>query len=395
MLLEVEGVSKKFCRSLSLALNYGFADSIRAIVPGAKANSGLREGEFWALKDISFSLARGDRLGVLGRNGAGKSTLMKILAGVLRPDTGTIKVAGTMEQMIELTSGFHPLMTGYQNARLRARLAGFAEDEFLKSWQQIIEFTELQDAIHTPVKYYSSGMKARLGFAVSTMRKPDILIIDEALAVGDLDFRLRCYEFIGDFLKDTALIFVSHSLGHVKRFCNQGIVLDKGKSVYQGNILNAIEFYQGMASSLGDAKKSQGLNPDRIRFWFKENGSNNDNYILDFDEEFVIEIDPVDVIDGSILSIQIADHTGKALFEISSDRAQGALDLKKPIMCDLGVLYLNAGHYMVNVIVFAPDGYTVMSYSPWKSFQVKGYFSGHAPVQPPGRWYQGGGSVDR
>ncbi|MDO8828410.1 ABC transporter ATP-binding protein [Methylophaga sp.] len=387
MLIEVNKLSKKFSRNLSLALHYGFVDSINNIFPVKTNHTKLRKGEFWALQDVSFSLKRGDRLGILGRNGAGKSTLMKLLAGILRPDHGTIKINGSIDQMIELTSGFHPMMTGYQNARLRARLVGISEIEFKKSINAMVEFTELQDAIHTPVKFYSSGMKARLGFAVSTMRKPDILIIDEALAVGDLDFRLRCYEFIADHLKDTALIFVSHSLGHIKRFCNQGMVLDKGRVTYHGDILKSIELYQHAVTSVGDVGQSKGLNPELLAFSLIS-AEHNVYPIVSFGTKLLLKIIPKNIPKDSIISVQLADDSGRAILEFRSERADKKLDMSMPITCDLGELYLNAGFYLVNIIVYQQDSFTLLSYSPWKKFQAVGNLSGHAPIQPAGKWSQ-------
>ena len=387
MLIEVNKLSKKFSRNLSLALHYGFIDSINNIFPGTKDRTKLRKGEFWALQDISFTLKRGDRLGILGRNGAGKSTLMKLLAGIFQPDQGSIQINGSIDQMIELTSGFHPMMTGYQNARLRARLVGISEADFKKSIDAMVEFTELQDAIHTPVKFYSSGMKARLGFAVSTMRKPDILIIDEALAVGDLDFRLRCYEFIADHLKDTALIFVSHSLGHIKRFCNQGMVLERGRVVQHGDILKSIELYQKSSSAGGDIGKTQGLNSDLIEFSLITISSHLDP-IVKFGETLKLRITPKDIPYDAIISIQLTDDAGRALLELRSDRAEKKLDINKEITCDLGEMYLNSGYYSVNVSVFASDCFTLLSYSPFRKFQVVGNLTGHAPIQPPGIWTQ-------
>jgi len=387
VLIEVNKLSKKFCRNLSLALHYGFIDSINNIFPFKKDRDLLRKGEFWALQDISFSLERGDRLGILGRNGAGKSTLMKLLAGILQPDSGSIRINGSIDQMIELTSGFHPMMTGYQNARLRARLVGISDREFEKSIDAMVEFTELQDAIHTPVKFYSSGMKARLGFAVSTMRKPDILIIDEALAVGDLDFRLRCYEFIAEHLKDTALIFVSHSLGHIKRFCNQGMVMDKGKIIYHGDILKSIELYQQGATSIGDVGKSRGLNTELLDFSIIAQDYNS-HPVVKFGTKLILNIIPKKIQHDAIISIQLADDSGRALMEFRYERAEKKLDMNKTIKCDLGELYLNAGFYLINIIVYEKDSFTLISYSPWKKFQAVGNLSGLAPLQPSGKWTQ-------
>lgn len=386
LLLEVDGVSKKYCRNLALSLKYGFSDSIRGIFSNDSEPRKLRQSEFWSLRNISFSLKRGDRLGVLGKNGAGKSTLMKIISGITLPTEGRVSVAGKMDQMIELTSGFHPMMTGYQNARLRARIKGVSESDFQREIQRIVDFAELQDSIHTPVKYYSSGMRARLGFAVSTMNKPDILIIDEALAVGDLDFRLKCYEFISNYLEDTALIFVSHSLAHIKRFCNLGMVLESGKMKHYGDVQEAIDLYQegGVNSA---PKKMQGLNADALTFDIATNHFSEIDGIpvIGMGEGLIIKVQPHTLPSECIVSINITDDAGRALFEYRSDR-DGGINALQPFHCEIGPFYLNSGVYRLNMAVHDRDGCSLLSYTPWKPFRCKSGVTGLAPFHPPGRW---------
>ncbi|GGC05151.1 ABC transporter ATP-binding protein [Oxalicibacterium flavum] len=386
LLLEVDGVSKKYCRNLALSLKYGFSDSIRGIFSNDSEPKKLRQNEFWSLRNISFSLKRGDRLGVLGKNGAGKSTLMKIISGITLPTEGRVSVAGKMDQMIELTSGFHPMMTGYQNARLRARIKGVSESDFQREIKRIVDFAELQDSIHTPVKYYSSGMRARLGFAVSTMNKPDILIIDEALAVGDLDFRLKCYEFISNYLEDTALIFVSHSLAHIKRFCNLGMVLESGKMKHYGDVQEAIDLYQEGGVSSGP-KKMQGLNADALTFNITTNHFSEIDGIpvIGMGEGLIIKVQPHTLPSECIVSINITDDAGRALFEYRSDR-DGGINALQPFHCEIGPFYLNSGVYRLNMAVHDRDGCSLLSYTPWKPFRCKSGVTGLAPFHPPGRW---------
>ncbi|MBL8813843.1 MAG: ATP-binding cassette domain-containing protein [Planctomycetaceae bacterium] len=247
-LVKVEHVSKKFCRSLKRSLWYGMKDVAHSLNPWAKSSaendspqqdSVLRVDEFWALRDISFEVRRGECLGLIGHNGAGKSTLLKILNGLNRPDAGRITMRGRVAAMIELGAGFNPILTGRENIFTQAALLGFTPEEIRLRFDAIVEFSELEDFLDMPLQNYSSGMKVRLGFSVYSQLCPDILIIDEVLAVGDVAFRLKCLNAIGEMMKSSAVIFVSHSMPQIFRVCRKLIVLDRGKTVYSGGDISA------------------------------------------------------------------------------------------------------------------------------------------------------------
>ena len=201
--------------------------------------------EFWALRDISFELEKGDRLGILGLNGAGKSTLLKIIAGVYKPTTGTVKKHGRMAPMLELGAGFEPQYTGEENVFLYGSILGYSR-EFLESkYDEIVEFSELQKFIHVPLKNYSSGMKARLGFAIASMVAPDILILDEVLSVGDAKFRRKSEARMMElFDQGVTVLFVSHSLDQVERLCNKSMILEHGQIVAFGDTERVSKVYQ-------------------------------------------------------------------------------------------------------------------------------------------------------
>ena len=184
---------------------------------------------FWALKDVSFDLYRGDTLGLVGLNGSGKSTLLKIVAGVMKPTKGSSEIYGTIAPMIELGAGFDPDLTGRENIFLNGAILGYSR-EFMESvYDEIVDFAEIGDFIDTPVKNYSSGMQARLAFAASTVVKPDILIVDEVLGVGDYRFQQKCEKRIQELMAgNTTVLFVSHSIDQVKRICKRAIWLDHG-----------------------------------------------------------------------------------------------------------------------------------------------------------------------
>ena len=197
--IQVQGVGKKYCRSLRRTLVYGVQDVSRDLFGVASERTELRHDEFWALNDISFEVKRGECLGLIGANGAGKSTLLKLLNGVILPDKGTIRVHGRVGALLELGSGFHPMLTGRENIHLSGAVLGLSKKELEKKFDEIVNFAGLWEFIDTPVKYYSSGMYVRLGFSVAIHSEPEILIIDEGLAVGDVLFQAKCFAKIREF----------------------------------------------------------------------------------------------------------------------------------------------------------------------------------------------------
>lgn len=186
--------------------------------------------EFIALYDISFEVRRGSSLALIGRNGSGKSTLLKILAGVMKPSTGTVKVTGNVAPLIELGAGFDPELTAEENIYLNGAVLGYSHSEMEEKFEEIVEFSELREFLSVPVKNFSSGMYARLGFAIATVNKPDILIVDEILAVGDFKFQEKCKLKINNMIQGgTTLLFVSHSTEDILALCENAIWIDKGK----------------------------------------------------------------------------------------------------------------------------------------------------------------------
>ena len=243
VLIKVEGLSKKFSKDLKSSLWYGVKDLVTA-VKGSNEDRELRKNEFWALQDINFELRRGECLGLIGHNGAGKSTLLKILNGLINPDAGKVTIKGRVGALIELGAGFNPILSGRENIYNNGAILGFSKKEIDAKVEEIINFAEIREFIDMPVQNYSSGMKVRLGFAVAAQMEPDVLIIDEVLAVGDVGFALKCYKTIDQILPNTAIVFVSHSMPMISRICNKIILLDRGLEKYSGNnIGRGIEKY--------------------------------------------------------------------------------------------------------------------------------------------------------
>lgn len=199
-----------------------------------------------AVNRLSFEVRRGEGVALIGRNGAGKSTILKMITGVAYPTEGEIYVNGKISALLELSSGFDPEANGYENINLKCSLMGMTDEEINAVTPAIVEFADIGEYIDQPLRSYSSGMKARLGFAISVNVNPDILIVDEALSVGDKEFRKKCTDKVNEIMADSTvtLLFVTHSLKTAEDFCTRGIVLEKGKKLFDGEINEAIEFYE-------------------------------------------------------------------------------------------------------------------------------------------------------
>ena len=208
-------------------------------------SSKVKYKENRAVKNLSFEVKKGESLALFGRNGAGKSTILKMITGVCYPTEGEVEVEGKVSALLELAAGFDLESTGRDNIAFKCSLMGMSEEEIAEVEPDIIEFADVGDYIDQPLRSYSSGMKARLGFAISVNARPDILIVDEALSVGDKEFRKKCKDKVAEIMADenVTLLFVTHSLTTAKDFCKRGIVLEKGKKLFEGNIDEAIEFY--------------------------------------------------------------------------------------------------------------------------------------------------------
>lgn len=327
VLVRVNGVSKKFCRDLKKSLWYGMKDVASELLPFGKKGSGIRDqgsanssltpdtrllfpdspssllttdtrhlspdsssltpdtrlltpdpalraGEFWANKDISFELRRGECLGLIGHNGAGKTTLLKMLNGLIKPDAGTIEMRGRVGALIALGAGFNPILTGRENVYIAGSVLGLDRDEIRKRYDEIVEFSGLGDFMDTPVQSYSSGMQVRLGFAVASSLDPDVLLIDEVLAVGDTDFREKCLLRVSQMLSKAAVIFVSHNDVIMSRICSHGLYMEKGRPIMSGQIDEALRAYQNdQIAKRGDQNKISTMGEGFSHLDFRITGS--------------------------------------------------------------------------------------------------------------------------
>ena len=243
-LVVCRGLRKRFCRRLKRSLWYGVRDIGAEAVGRRSAPGRLRRDEFWALDDVSFAVHRGEMLGLIGENGSGKSTLLKMLNGLMKPDGGSLTLRGEVQALIELGAGFNPILSGRENVRVNASVLGMKKAEIDRVLPDIVEFAELEEFIDAPVQNYSSGMKARLGFAVVSQLEPDVLLIDEVLAVGDTAFQEKCMRRMDALRKsDKAIVFVTHSLYQVEALCDSAIWLEHGKIREFGSANEVVRSY--------------------------------------------------------------------------------------------------------------------------------------------------------
>src|SRR5690554_921251 len=354
ILVKVENLSKKFCKDLKTSLWYGVKD-LASGVSGNKNERELRPKEFWAVKDISFELRRGECLGLIGHNGAGKSTLLKILNGLINPDAGKVTIKGRVGALIELGAGFNPILSGRENIYNNGAILGFTKKEIDDKLDEIIDFAEIREFIDMPVQNYSSGMKVRLGFAVAAQMEPDVLIIDEVLAVGDLGFVLKCFKQIDTILPKTAIVFVSHSMPMVSRICNQIILMDKGVAKFQGeDVSKAIDmYYTRFADNVSNVifddgsielKKLELLNPISI-----EKGISQLNYGDDLELQFTITSKKLNKV--PYFSIVILDKEQRPVAIMTPDNIPTEMNGTVSFVVTHRNIQLSKGLYSISIVV--------------------------------------------
>lgn len=242
--ITVENVSKKFCKNTNNSMVYALADISRNLLGLGSKPGVLRKNEFWAVDDLSFEVHRGETLGLIGPNGSGKTTLLKMLNGIFWPDKGKITIKGRVGALIAVGAGFHPLLTGRENIYVNAAILGMNKKEVDEKFDQIVDFADIGDFLDTPIKSYSSGMHVRLGFAVAVHCDPDILLVDEVLAVGDEGFQNKCFNRIGELRsRGVTTILVSHNMHAISAFCGRAILMGKGVSKNYPDVSEAVKDY--------------------------------------------------------------------------------------------------------------------------------------------------------
>ncbi len=318
--ITFDRVAKRFRRG-------EFHDSLRDLIPAltkrlfSKRNpEELATGEFWALHDVSFDIGRGEALGLVGRNGAGKSTVLKLISGILRPNLGSVTVNGRLSALIEVGAGFHPDLTGRENVFLNGTILGMTRREIRAKFDQIVDFAGLADFIDTPVKRYSSGMYARLGFAVAIHVNPEILLVDEVLSVGDYVFQKKCLDRMQTITESgTTVLFVSHNLRAIQALCPRSILIEGGQVVHDGKTREVTKQYLergtlGAAAEKGAAAVS--ITDIRV--------TTGDGPCYDFDSgqtaRVEVEVSANRPVENLAASIEFKDDSLYPIFTISTER---------------------------------------------------------------------------
>lgn len=298
-------------------------DSLRDLVPALTRRlwtgrpKGLSSQEFWALRDVSFELGRGDSLGIIGPNGSGKSTTLKLLSQILKPDQGTLQVNGRYGALIELGAGFHPDLTGRENIYLNGTILGMKRAEIARKFDEIVAFAELEEFLDTPVKRYSSGMYARLGFSVAAHVDPEVLIVDEVLSVGDYHFQEKCFAKMREFTKNgTTLIFVSHNLTAIGTLCKSALLLHKGVPVFQGDVQSAIKNYYALYA---EDTKSSALELTRVTLTDID-GRERDVFNPGDEAIFTVQMKALADIANTHACMYIRTRDGQPLFDTATSR---------------------------------------------------------------------------
>lgn len=364
--LEVNSVAKRFARRLRSSLRYGALDSLRDL-GGLPPRHSLGRDEFWAVNDVSFQLRRGESIGLLGANGAGKSTLLKIISGLLKPDRGEVRIRGRVGALIELGAGMHPLLSGRENIRINAAILGLSRREIAAKQDEIIAFADIGEFIDAPVQSYSSGMRVRLGFAVAAHLEPDVLLIDEVLAVGDSAFRSKCYQQLGSMKERTAIVLVSHHLPDVLQTCDKVLALTHGLSSGVQSASNIIHNVPPLHSpdTFSYCRSSPELLYHKIE-------------VTTSPEKLSVEI-AVLMATAQSAHLRVLIHDGgmQPVAEWHSQRFGPALELQGARTLRLGLphLPLRGGTYYLAVILLKPDGLTQMLHS---YLQTKFYHQGNA-----------------
>ena len=397
-LIKVDNVSKKFCRSLKRSLWYGIQD-IGFEIKGRENKSELRRDEFWAVDNVSFELRRGECLGLIGHNGAGKSTLLKMLNGLIKPDKGVINMRGRVGALIELGTGFNPILTGRENIYSNGAVLGFTKKEIDRKFDSIVDFAEIGDFLDTPVQNYSSGMKVRLGFAVAAHMEPDILLIDEVLAVGDLRFKLKSFNVIDRLVEKCSVIFVSHSMQNVSRICNQILLMEKGRALYFGeNVSEGIDKYYRMLGK----KDADFVHPESNLDLLKVtvNKSEEELPIIKRLDDLIVtfDIEINSVYEVAVPSIIIFDYEQKSIGVCFSEEPiaqSGDIVDRRLGRTKIGLnvriprINLSKGiYYITFVLSETPVSKPVARLNNVKAFQVISKYDVWPPLELEGEWYK-------
>ncbi len=372
--IRVENLSKKYVlshqqdkdshKTLRDAIAAGASSLLRPIQnPKSKIQNPGRE-EFWALKDVSFEIKQGDRVGIIGRNGAGKSTLLKILSRIVEPTTGRIRIKGRVASLLEVGTGFHPELTGRENIFLNGAILGMSKTEIQRKFDEIVAFAEIEKFLDTPVKRYSSGMYVRLAFAVAAHLEPEILIVDEVLAVGDASFQKKCLGKMEEVGKEgRTVIFVSHHIGSIRSLCSRAILLEKGRSILDATTEKVLHSYLSSGNSLnGYWKRSDSMQSSEDITFTEVRISNQHNVqtgIVSCIEPFFIcvHLNSNRDIDDAQIHIRIINQEGIPILTTSNTDSNGQQIINRgsnSYRVKIPPTFLSPGNYTLVIAAMIP-----------------------------------------
>jgi lipopolysaccharide transport system ATP-binding protein len=392
ILVKVEGVSKKFCRDLKKSLWYGIKDVAADLLPfgstqlseksyllsnngdsptnnlitNKSQSSALRPDEFWAVNDVSFELKRGECLGLIGPNGAGKTTLLKMLNALIKPDKGRITIRGRVGALIALGAGFNPILSGRENIYINASVLGLTRRETDGKIDEIIEFAGIEEFIDTPVQNYSSGMQVRLGFAVATAIEPEILLLDEVLAVGDMAFRIKCYNRIGRLQKNAATILVTHDMSYLSTVCNRILFMSRGKSSYYADRNTGIQRYIDAQTPVSAGQDSEPLLTFIPPVRSASIAIQSEQIQHGGDLTVTVTVDSSADLDSLQLRCTASTEAGHPVLFWDSDWTNQAISLKRgrQVIClALGPIHLTGGRYSFYLSLMQPGNGQLLFYS--------------------------------
>ena len=345
---------------------YAFTDILRDTVGLRSDQRPLRRNEFWSAENISFKLKRGQCLGLIGPNGAGKSTLLRMLNGIILPDRGRINMRGRIGTLIEVGAGFHPMLTGRENIYINGSILGLSKKEIDKQFDRIVDFSDMEEFLDSPIKYYSSGMTVRLGFSVAVHLQPDVMLIDEVLAVGDLSFQAKCRQRIQKLVANgAAIIFVSHNMHTVSYLCQNSIVLSRGRMLFEGDTAQAIDVYRASVSTNKKESPPEHIGSGQVKITRCE--------VLNVREEETAEYRTGDFVklrmhyqaetnvSDPVFNISIFGTDGSQVTGIRTDVDEfqvGEVSGEGYIDIDINHINLLPGLYTLCATIYHPDGFT-------------------------------------
>lgn len=393
--IRVEEIGKKYrigkaekYRTLRDTLASGFSTPFRRIgrlFRAEETNDNGRDEQFWALKDVSFEVKRGEVIGVIGGNGAGKSTLLKILSRITEPTTGFVEIHGRVGSLLEVGTGFHHELTGRENIFLNGAILGMNRKEIERKFDEIVAFSEVDKFIDTPVKHYSSGMYLRLAFAVAAHLEPEILIVDEVLAVGDAGFQRKCLGKMGAVAKEgRTVLFVSHNMEAITQLCGTAVQLEKGKLLRIGSAVEVVAAY--LSSVVGTELKSSWLptdEPDHSDFWFRSaqllSSDEQPLSVTNFNESLLVEVayEVRAPIRNLSVTCQLYDSMNNFVFEsMDGDMPEWNGYIREPGLyrasAKIPPCLLRPGRYQITFIAFVEGVGIIRRLDRVLTFEVSG-----------------------